>query len=275
MANYKQWIYSVNCSLIVVEIILIGYIIKTFSEDWWHLIPTGYTHPLFIFYFILIGIQFFTCVCGLVGVLISNSCLLSAYWLFMVPLLITDGVMIIPFVEHFSGIHRSIADHIHNITTEQVKQGTAPCHVWNEIQTAHNCCSPRNIHGFCHLEEGWNRPKQCASGGESCVFPILRMMHKNTDIIGMIIYYVLVPLKFVVVFVLRKDVRSVFSQILYKKQPVATTEWDWTTTNEDDVEMLEDVYSNYSTKRSIGPELAAIIAHREMVLNSENTVVNG
>ncbi|KHJ77972.1 hypothetical protein OESDEN_22408, partial [Oesophagostomum dentatum] len=50
-------------------------------------------------------------------------------------------------------------------------------------------------------------------------FPILRMMHKETDVIGIMIYYVLVPLKFVVVFVLRKDVRSVFSQIVYLRAP--------------------------------------------------------
>ncbi|KHJ91703.1 hypothetical protein OESDEN_08421 [Oesophagostomum dentatum] len=119
MANYRQWIYCVNCTIIIVQILLIGYILKTFSLEWWFLIPTKLTNPIFIFCFVLIGIQFFTCVCGLIGVLISNSYLLSAYWLFMVPLLITDGVMIMPLVEHMSGIHRSIAGHIHEISTEQ------------------------------------------------------------------------------------------------------------------------------------------------------------
>ncbi|KHJ91704.1 hypothetical protein OESDEN_08422, partial [Oesophagostomum dentatum] len=115
------------------------------------------------------------------------------------------------------------------------------------------------------IPDYWNRPRFCESAEteSSCVFPILRMMHKETDVIGIMIYYVLVPLKFVVVFVLRKDVRSVFSQIVYLRAPY---EWDWTTNN-DDAEMLEDVYSNYSTKRSIGPELAAIIAHHEMQMD--------
>ncbi|VDM58679.1 unnamed protein product [Angiostrongylus costaricensis] len=41
------------------------------------------------------------------------------------------------------------------------------------------------------------------------------MMHKETDILGILVYYVLVPLKCVVVFVLRRDVSHVFSQIVY------------------------------------------------------------
>ncbi|RCN24668.1 hypothetical protein ANCCAN_29631, partial [Ancylostoma caninum] len=136
----------------------------------------------------------------------------------------------------------------------QVKAGDARCDVWNAIQVAHNCCSPHIVHGFCQLDEEWKRPRFCASpDAESCVFPILRMMHKETDVIAIIIYYVLVPLKFVVVFVLRKDVSDVFMQIVYKPAPYG---WDWTT-EDDDAGVLEDVYSNYSTKRSIGPELAA------------------
>lgn len=100
------------------------------------------------------------------------------------------------------------------------------------------------------------------------------MMHKETDVIAIIIYYVLVPLKVVVVFVLRKDVSDVFTQIVYKRAPyewwdlfynlilLFFSSWffrDWTT-EDDDAGVLEDVYSNYSTKRSIGPELAAVIA---------------
>ncbi|ETN75187.1 hypothetical protein NECAME_00598, partial [Necator americanus] len=132
--------------------------------------------------------------------------------------------------------------------------------VWNTIQSAHNCCSPHILHGFCQLDEKWNRPMYCASVGSAntCVFPILRMMHKETDVIGILIYYVLVPLKFVVVFVLRKDVSDVFTQIVYLRTRTPYG-WDWTT-DDDDAEVLEDVYSNYSTKRSIGPEIAAIMA---------------
>ncbi|KAL6724859.1 hypothetical protein Aduo_019708 [Ancylostoma duodenale] len=269
MANYRRWIYSVNCSIIIVELLLVAYVVKTISEEWWYLIPIKLTNPTFVIYSILMIVQFFTCIGGLIGVLVSNSYLLSAYWMFVVPLLILDGVMIVPLVEYMSGVHRSIAEHIHNVTTQQVKAGDARCDVWNAIQVAHNCCSPHIVHGFCQLNEEWKRPRFCASpDAESCVFPILRMMHTETDVIAIIIYYVLVPLKFVVVFVLRKDVSDVFMQIVYKPAPYG---WDWTT-EDDDAGVLEDVYSNYSTKRSIGPELAAVIARarQEMETTEEH-----
>ena len=42
-------------------------------------------------------------------------------------------------------------------------------------------------------------------------------MHTRTDIMAILIYYVLFPLRFIVVIVLREDVHNVFYQIVYSK----------------------------------------------------------
>jgi len=42
-------------------------------------------------------------------------------------------------------------------------------------------------------------------------------MHTRTDIMAILIYYVLFPLRFIVVIVLREDVHNAFYQIVYSK----------------------------------------------------------
>ncbi|KHN77008.1 hypothetical protein Tcan_14896 [Toxocara canis] len=49
----------------------------------------------------------------------------------------------------------------------------------------------------------------------SCANPLLRWFHGQTDFLAIIAYFVLFPLKLIVVVVLRKDIQELFGEIVY------------------------------------------------------------
>ncbi|VDK17819.1 unnamed protein product [Anisakis simplex] len=49
----------------------------------------------------------------------------------------------------------------------------------------------------------------------TCINPLLRWFHRQTDLLAIIACFVLFPLKVIVVLVLRQDIQELFGEIVY------------------------------------------------------------
>ncbi|CAJ0575596.1 unnamed protein product, partial [Mesorhabditis spiculigera] len=77
---YRVWIYSVNSLVIVFQTMMVWWIHGMFTHQWWQYIPFEEDHPTIIALEIQIGVQYFACIVGIMGVLFSNKSLLTIYW---------------------------------------------------------------------------------------------------------------------------------------------------------------------------------------------------
>ncbi|VDM38717.1 unnamed protein product [Toxocara canis] len=224
---YRLWIYSTNGLLILIQLIFVFCSYSVFSHQWIKYFPFGWPNWLVILTYASVGVQFIVCVGGILGALLFSKTILRIYWLFMIPLLVFDLIKAICWVIQFRDMHRQYPVFIEGIVNLQIhsaeNNATSLCSEWATLQLTMKCCAPENIHQLCdYTESRWDELEMskyadlCSSRKlYSCANPLLRWFHGQTDFLAIIAYFVLFPLKLIVVVVLRKDIQELFGEIVY------------------------------------------------------------
>ncbi|CAJ0953506.1 unnamed protein product, partial [Mesorhabditis belari] len=209
---------------------------RMFTHQFWDFIPFEQNHPTIIALELQIAVQYFACIVGILGVLCSNKTLLKVYWLLMIPLLFFDIVMAVLLMFRMKNVHSTFHSHFDQKIDEHVtSKNTLFCSIWESLQQNFDCCPPKRIEQFCDQTPQWANETSCFDEEKPCNAHILRWMHKKTDFVGVIIFFMLFPLKLVVVLVLREDIGALFSEIVYSNNAKLYKHWD----DEDEMDYVD------------------------------------
>ncbi|KAF8385364.1 hypothetical protein PRIPAC_74506 [Pristionchus pacificus] len=210
--DYRLWIYSVN-GLIITFQCIVGYLAySSWQHAFWRLIPLPSSSALYIVFACTFVVQLLACVCGLVGVFISSRDFIKIYWCLMIPLLFIDVMQFIMAAYQLMKIHVSFASPPPLITNSSL------CPVWIEFAKEFSCsteCEPSNF-------------------DSDCAFVLLRWMHGRLDIVGVLMCFVLFPLKIIVILALREDIQELFEEIVYSDNERLYKHWALGDEEEDD-----------------------------------------
>lgn len=224
---YKLWIYSINGLLIIIQIIFIQQLFAALTHPWTKFFPVKWDNWMVFSMYISTVIQFFACISGILGAFFSNKTMLRIYWIFMIPILTFDIIKAVAIAFQFQSMHRHYGDYIEKLGAEQVKGAQSGsvqfCDEWSDVQLSLQCCSPSSVTQICNaMDQLWRGEqmsslvKRCDSKlAKQCVNPLLRWFHSKTDVLGIIAYFILFPLKLIVVIVLREDIQELFGEIIY------------------------------------------------------------
>ncbi|CAI4228804.1 unnamed protein product [Auanema sp. JU1783] len=239
MPYYRAWIYCINIFIIIAEVSLVILTTQTITHPLWTFVPVFSTDPNVIIYLTLMILQTFTCICGLSGIFYNKLVLLRVYWILTIPLVVLDLGMIFPFVEQISSVNKNFNQHLQTSIAEQMANNSA-CPIWQFVQDSLTCCSAEVLQTFCSGQFGVCRDES------QCQMELIKWMHGRLDAISIVIYYILLPLKFIVIIVLREDIQRLFSRNEFSK-------YDWDT--EDEEEYYDKDYSPY-IKRAVVEQVA-------------------
>uniref|UniRef100_A0A915C4Z5 Tetraspanin n=1 Tax=Parascaris univalens TaxID=6257 RepID=A0A915C4Z5_PARUN len=204
--------------------------------------------------------QFTVYIGGILGALLFNKTILRIYWLFMIPLLLFDLVKAICWAIQLRDMHRHYSKFIQQITDAQVHYGNSMsiCSEWYSIQMGLKCCSPTNILRFCNYTGSiWEDAEMeklltlCESKTiYSCANPLLRWFHSEIDLLAIIAYFVLLPLKLIVVGVLRRDIQEVFGEIVYSGNRHLYMHWAAFDSRDEGIALSASLHNNTDTVTS-------------------------
>ncbi|GMT05537.1 hypothetical protein PENTCL1PPCAC_27711 [Pristionchus entomophagus] len=200
--DYRLWIYSVN-GLIITFQCLVGYLAySSWRHPFWKLIPLHPSSLLYIAFATIFCVQWFACVCGLIGVFVSSRDFIKIYWCLMIPLLFMDVIQFVVASYQLMKVHVYFSSSILNTNSSL-------CPVWIELASEFSCstdCAPSEL-------------------GYSCTFALLRWMHSRLDIVGVLMCFVLFPLKIIVILALREDIQELFEEIVYSDNQRLYKHW--------------------------------------------------
>ncbi|GMR29939.1 hypothetical protein PMAYCL1PPCAC_00134 [Pristionchus mayeri] len=198
--DYRLWIYSVN-GLIIAFQCLVGFLAySSWSHPYWQLLPLPSSSSLYIAFACIFCVQWFACICGLIGVFISSRDFIKIYWCLMIPLLFFD------VIQFATAAYQLMKIHVHFATP--IATNRSLCPLWTEFASEFACSS------------------ECApSEMKSCTYALLRWMHGRLDIVGVLMCFVLFPLKVVVILALREDIQELFEEIVYSDNERLYKHW--------------------------------------------------
>uniref|UniRef100_A0A914ZCL6 Tetraspanin n=1 Tax=Panagrolaimus superbus TaxID=310955 RepID=A0A914ZCL6_9BILA len=195
-----------------------------------------------------IGVQFFTSACGIIGVICSNRDLLRIYWVFMIPLIAFDFISAIIWAFKFNFIHRDFNSYFNNVIADELQHNrnlTGFCTVFKDVHDELFCCPKLSIRNACRGD--W---EQCRiSNKQDCIIPLLHWLHSEIDPLAGILYFLLTPLKMMVVFVLREDMMELLTEIIYRGDPSLYRK-HWMSYDSDDEESMINSSSQSSSGHS-------------------------
>jgi hypothetical protein len=228
VSSYRAWVYLFNGILIFLQLIFLRIFWNISHDPRIKLFPLERIEYLVGFTLLSIVIQFCVCIFGILGVYFSNRYIIRVYWLLMLPILVLDTLQIALWAYSFACIHKEFEYEIIQVFESQfIANGPSKftnevlCTQWNFVQLEFACCAPERIFkncgdmsGICHIN-----PKS------NCHFPLLKWLHSNTDILAILLYLIIYPIKWISLCVLREDISELFADILYSNNQDLYKHW--------------------------------------------------
>ncbi|GMT32494.1 hypothetical protein PFISCL1PPCAC_23791, partial [Pristionchus fissidentatus] len=88
--DYRMWIYTINGLIIAFQCLVGSLVYNSWQHPYWSLVPLPPSSAICITFAVVFCIQWFACICGLIGVFISSRDFIKIYWCLMIPLLFID-----------------------------------------------------------------------------------------------------------------------------------------------------------------------------------------
>ncbi|CAD5228948.1 unnamed protein product [Bursaphelenchus okinawaensis] len=231
VAHYRLWIYSANLAIVLIQLWFIYLAIDLIYDPNMKLLPYKEASALIFTVTTVIPIQFFACACGLIGVYFSHRTLVRLYWTLMIPLIVMDTVEAFVWIRTFNALHANVDEYLGSATVieNHIGDWSAWCGSWDQFWREYQCCPPSIVTQSC-----WNDLK-CDESYSKCNYALLNWLHSRTDTLAGILYFLIYPLKLIVVFVLREDVMELVTEIFYSNHKGEYKHW-WEL---DEIEGLE------------------------------------
>ncbi|CEF68934.1 Hypothetical protein SRAE_2000358800 [Strongyloides ratti] len=238
LPTYKVWLYSTNLLLILLQTIYLSFLYRFFQQKNIKLFPISWNENILVGNYIIIGIQYFSSFCGIIGVYIYSRNLIRLFWFIKTSLLSLDFFFAIIIVMKFSTLHANFENYFSNKIQNEIKINKTidVCFRWEEFQEENFCCFDKSfidiclniplsdtfdknfksIYLNCHKEEAKK---------ELCHYTLLRWIHREVDFLIIIYYFMMYPVKFIIVIALRDDISELFSEIIFTKNRHLYTHW--------------------------------------------------
>ncbi|KAI6209629.1 hypothetical protein M3Y96_00241000 [Aphelenchoides besseyi] len=192
--HYRAWIYIIN-------LILIQLICLISANPRLQLFPVEEVYALILFLFVSIALQLLVSICGILGVYFSNEHVIRLTWLLQVPMVIFDVIQAVLWAISFANLHQEYEKTLttaiqHVVASNMHTSYNHVCHYWKNLQTELRCCAPATVAMSC---QDLTCPKQAIM----CHYALLQWLHTNTDLLASVIYFVLLPLKLIILVMLR------------------------------------------------------------------------
>uniref|UniRef100_A0A7E4VSD4 Tetraspanin n=1 Tax=Panagrellus redivivus TaxID=6233 RepID=A0A7E4VSD4_PANRE len=237
---YRAWIYTVNSLLIVFQLIFLVLAYGTLQQNRFTLFPIEFSDVNVVTTFVALVIQFFTCFCGIIGVLLSKRGIVRVYWFLMIPMIAVDIIDAIAWAVRFSQVHEEFEGFLEKTISNELqwehRNLTAFCERWITIGSELKCCPDGMVIAAC---SGYDMASSCTTEfAADCIKPLLYWLHSQVDPLAGILYFLLTPLKLTVAIVLRGDVLELFTEFLYIGNPNLYDHY-WISTDSDEDDDLE------------------------------------
>ncbi|GMS79149.1 hypothetical protein PENTCL1PPCAC_1324, partial [Pristionchus entomophagus] len=108
--------------------------------------------------------------------------------------------------------------HVHFASAPSLISNSSLCPTWIDFASEFACstdCTPSEL-------------------GSSCTYALLRWMNGRLDIVGVLMCFVLFPLKILVILALREDIHELFEEIVYSDNERLYKHWALGDEDEDD-----------------------------------------
>uniref|UniRef100_A0A914VYB4 Tetraspanin n=1 Tax=Plectus sambesii TaxID=2011161 RepID=A0A914VYB4_9BILA len=239
--HYRVWVYCFNSIMLVLQVLFVFSAWRVFRHEWMILFPFSATDLSVIYLYVAFSLQFFACLCGIWAVYRSNRYVLRLFYMLLIPLMLGDMFIGLIWAIRFRLLHLNYSNFLTSLWTEQVginaqQVTTSFCDIWDDIQQSYQCCGPLGFEQLPHLLinycgqqlNGTMIPPSCCPqpsldgcSAESafqlaCDKPLLKWYHSQADLLSIIGYWCLFPLKLIFVVVLRQELAEIFLEI-YKE----------------------------------------------------------
>lgn len=245
VAHYRIWLYAVNGCLLVIQLFFLLWSFAVLTDPLMALFPINFSDIPVVTMYVSITVQFIACFLGLFGVACSSRRVIRAYWLLMIPIVIFDTLQMITWALSFRHVHSQYALFLESVAErellETVGDTSLPCAKWTEVHDAFKCCPPMVAQRHC----GRAGLRFCnADGTSNCAIPLLRWLHGEADLLGTLLYFVLYPIKLVVIVMLRQDILELFSEIVYSDNRLLYRHWASAESDDDETEVSTTIHSH-------------------------------
>uniref|UniRef100_A0A0K0DYI2 Tetraspanin n=1 Tax=Strongyloides stercoralis TaxID=6248 RepID=A0A0K0DYI2_STRER len=237
LPTYKVWLYSTNFLLILLQTIYLYFLYKLFQQKNIKTFPILWNDKLLLGNYITIAIQYFSSFCGILGVYIYSRHLLRFFWFIITSLLALDIFFGIIIAMKFATLHASFENYLSNSIKNEIEinKTTNICLNWENFQEKNFCCLDKTFIDIClniSLNNTFDKSSKknylnCNNKKkkESCHYTLLRWIHKEVDFLVIIYYFMIYPVKFIIVIALRDDISELFSEIIFTKNRHLYTHW--------------------------------------------------
>uniref|UniRef100_A0A0N5BXN3 Tetraspanin n=1 Tax=Strongyloides papillosus TaxID=174720 RepID=A0A0N5BXN3_STREA len=238
LPTYKVWLYSTNILLILLQTIYLYFLCRLFQQKNIKNFPIYWDEKSLLGNYIIVGIQYFSSFCGILGVYIYSRHLLRFFWFVITSLLSLDIFFAIIIAIKFATLHATFEDHLSNSIKDKFKNNETIeiCFDWKEFQEQNFCCLDKPIIDIClnmSFKNNFNETfgniySNCNKENtkkELCHYTLLRWIHREVDFLVIIYYFMIYPVKFIIVIALRDDISELFSEIIFTKNRHLYTHW--------------------------------------------------
>uniref|UniRef100_A0A0N5A678 Tetraspanin n=1 Tax=Parastrongyloides trichosuri TaxID=131310 RepID=A0A0N5A678_PARTI len=239
--TYKVWLYSTNILLIILQSIYLLFLYHFFSKKYIQYFPISFNDRILIGNYTIISIQYLSSISAIIGVLIYSRHLLRLFWFIITSLLFFDILLAIIITFQFSTLHANYETYFNSYIGDNLNSLNKTCQDWIEFERDNLCCINSTVLENCFSPNYDNCFNQNI---EPCHYTLLKWIHNEVDFLIIIYYFMIYPLKFIIVIALRDDVTELFYEIIFTKNRHLYTHWAFNEEG-DDVSFVTISNSSY------------------------------